>query len=142
MKQSLVILCFTVLLSGCSSEPTLIAISGMVKLDNVPAGFARVRVYSTTDPTVSGFAMADATGKYSLGDASKKTGLPAGEYKVAFNQSVINGKPSSQSSGGKPEEKIAGEKEGIPEIYRSPATSTEKITISSSSTNFDFDLKK
>lgn len=130
---------------GCSGEPTRLPISGSVKVGGVPAGFATVRFIPSgpnADPMYGSIIPCDDKGEFILGSDGKNTGLPPGQYKVSFSQTLINGKPSNAGSGGKKGERLAGETDGIPALYRDPEKTPELVTVSSSSKSFQFDLKK
>jgi hypothetical protein len=133
------------LLIGCSSEPSRFPVSGTVKIDGAPAAQTVLRFFPTAggaDPRSANTAISDEKGNWSLKQSGKNEGLPSGEYKVTFSQTLVNGKAVLGGSGGKKSERLAGEKEAIPEIYRSQATTTIIANVSSSSTTFDFDIKR
>jgi hypothetical protein len=139
--------CFSILLLGCGAGggPTRFPVSGTVKIDGVPAGLVTVRFIPTgprANPTYGGIVVADATGTFTLGTDGTNSGLPAGQYKVTFSQTLIGGVPTLGGSGGKETETSAIEVEGVPESYRDPNTTTESITVSKNSKPFAFDLKK
>jgi hypothetical protein len=133
------------LFAGCSSEPTRYPVTGTVTIDGAPAGHATVKFIPAepgTDPKHGGLVTADAEGKFSLGEEGKNTGLPAGSYKVAFSQALINGKASVGGSGGKASERLPGETDGVPESYRDPKTTPVTATVGPGSTTFTFEIKK
>src|SRR5262245_5692378 len=81
----------TVLAAGCSSEATRYPGQGTFTIDGAPAGLTTIKflpVDPNTDPRHAGMAMADGSGKYAIGGDGKNTGLPAGDYKVTFTQTV------------------------------------------------------
>src|SRR5262249_14240144 len=106
-------------LAGCSFEPTRYALSGSVTLHGGPAPLAVLRFYPTggANPMYGGTARTDAEGKFTLGEDGQASGLPAGDYKVTFSQTLVNGRPTLGGSGGKKSEALAGEREGLPEPY-------------------------
>jgi hypothetical protein len=128
------------LLAGCSSEPTRYAVTGTVKVDGKPGSYVTLRFHPEGGAGLGGVVVADAKGEYSL-SGEGNAGLPAGSYKVTFSQTLINGKPSRGGSGGKAAEKVATERENLPEKYRKPETTPETARIGGASNSFDFDLK-
>lgn len=128
---------------GCSFEPTRYPISGTVKI-NGASGANAVVVFTpsagATDTYRGGSVTTDKDGKFSLGDPAKNTGLLAGEHKVSFSQTLINGKPAHGGSGSKKSEQVAGEKEAVPAAFRKADTTPITVKIGSTST-FDFDVK-
>jgi len=65
------------------------------------------------DSSPGGSGPADASGRFTIGENGKNTGLPSGEYKVTFSANVVKGKPTLAGSGGKKAEKEATEKEAV-----------------------------
>lgn len=128
---------------GCSFEPTRYPISGTVKI-NGATGANAVVVFTpaagVTDAYRGGSVTTDKDGKFSLGDKGKNTGLLAGEHKVTFTQTLINGKPAHGGGGSKKSEQLSGEKEAVPAAYRKAETTPIAVKIGSTST-FDFDVK-
>jgi hypothetical protein len=134
---------FVGLAAGCSSEPARYAVSGTVTIEGAPAGLAVVKFFPAdpgTNPRSGGTAVADNTGKFSMGSGGTNTGLPAGEYKVTFSQTVDQGRPVL-GSGGKKSEPVPG-KETVPEAYRNPKTTPISARVGRDSTAFTFDIKK
>ena len=132
-------------LVGCSGEPSRRGVEGTVKIDGVPAPLTAVRFFPTdpnADPRSANTATTDNNGAWSLNQEGKNAGLPVGEYKVTFSQTLVRGKAVLGGSGGKKSERLAGETEGVPEIYRNVATTPETAHVSSSSTLFNFELKR
>ena len=138
-------LLFAVGLFGCSGEPSRLGVEGTVKIDGVPAPMTVIRFFPTNpdaDPRSANTAKSDEKGIWSLKQDGKNAGLPVGDYKVTFSQTTVRGKPVLSGSGGKKNERLAGELENVPEIYRNPATTTITAHVSNSSTTFDFDIKR
>jgi hypothetical protein len=134
---------FAGLAAGCSSEPTRYPVSGTVTMDGVPAGLAVVKFFPAdpgTHATSGGSVIADIAGKFSIGARGTNSGLPAGEYKVTFSQTVDRGRPV-MGSGGKKSEAVPGV-EAVPEAYRNPKTTPISARVGRDSTTFTFDIKK
>jgi hypothetical protein len=135
---------FAVLASGCSSEAPRYPVSGTIAIDGVAAGLTTVRFLPTdpnVDPRFAGMTMADNTGKFSIGADGKNTGLPAGEYKVTFTQTVDSSGKPIVGSGGKKSEAVAG-KEAVPTAYRDAKTTPIIVQVGRNSNTFTFDIKK
>jgi hypothetical protein len=130
--------------SGCSFEETRYPVSGTVAIGGAPAGLTVVK-FLPSDPNVdskhAGSTMADSDGKFSIGGDGKNTGLPAGEYKVTFSQTVTAGGKPIVGSGGKRSEPVAG-KEAVPSEYRDVKTTPITVQVGRDSTTFAFDIKK
>src|SRR5437764_247254 len=94
--------------AGCSSEPSRYPVSGTVTANGAPVALATVKFLPAgpdADPRSGGMGVADESGKFVIGgEPGKNTGLPAGEYKVTFSQTLVNGKPTLGGSGGKKSE--------------------------------------
>ena len=129
--------------AGCSfGEPTRYAVTGTVTMDGAPAPFVVVSFRSPeANSRGGGSGPTDATGKFTIGETGKASGLPAGEYKVTFSQTLVNGKPTLAGSGGKPGEKVKTEKEAVPDDYRDPEKTPITATIGSGTNDFTFDIK-
>jgi hypothetical protein len=135
---------FSALSSGCSFEEPRYPVSGTVAIDGVPAGLTMVRFLPAdpnTDPRFAGMTMADDNGKFSIGADGKNTGLPAGEYKVTFTQTVDGSGKPIVGSGGKKSEAVAG-KEAVPQAYRDIKTTPVTVQVGRNSNTFTFDIKK
>jgi hypothetical protein len=135
---------FAVLAPGCSFEVPRYPVSGTVAIDGVAAGLTTVK-FLPADPNADlrngGMTMADGTGKFSIGADGKNTGLPAGEYKVTFTQTVDSkGKPIV-GSGGKKSEAVAG-KEAVPDAYRDVKTTPVSVRVGRDANTFTFEIKK
>ncbi|WP_157368595.1 hypothetical protein [Zavarzinella formosa] len=94
------------------------------------------------DQSGGGTARTDETGKFSYGDEGSKSGLAAGEYKVLVSQTLVNGRPSIAGSGGKKSEKMAGEIENIPDVYRDINTTTLTAKVGKDSRTITLELFK
>lgn len=129
-------------LVGCGSEPSRYAAKGTVTIDGVPAPFVVVK-FRSEDPkaTTGGTGATDPAGKFVIGEDGKNTGLPAGDYKVTFSQTLVNGKPTLAGSGGKKQEKEKTEKEAIPADYRDPQKTPHSATIGGGANDFAFEIK-
>ncbi len=131
--------------AGCSSEPTRYAISGTVTANGAPVALAVVKFIPAApgaDTLSGGMGVADEAGKFTIGgEPGKNTGLPAGEYKVTFSQTLVNGRPTLGGSGGKKSEKLAGEKEAVADVYRDPQSTPVTARVGRDSTTFTFEIK-
>jgi hypothetical protein len=146
MVRSAQILCLTILLSvtvlGCSSETSRYAATGTVTMDGAPAPLVIVRFHPVVpDTSPGGSGPTDEAGKFTLGENGKNTGLPSGEYKVTFSQTLVKGKPTLAGSGGKKAEREATEKEAVADEYCDLQKTPVTATIGSGSNNFTFDIK-
>jgi hypothetical protein len=130
-------------LAGCSWQPTRYVLTGSVTIDGVPAAYTTISFTPANgaDPKNGGLVTSDKDGRFTLGEDGKNAGLPGGEYKVTFSQTLINGKPSLGGSGGKKSEQLPTEREAVPATYRSPQTTPETVTVGSSSRTFTFAIK-
>lgn len=136
------VMLFSVVVSGCSSEPSRYAAAGTVSIDGAPAPFVLVKfIPDSPNSLTGGSGPIDPTGKFSIGETGKNTGLPSGQYKVTFSQTLVKGKPTLAGSGGKAAEKDATEKEAVADDYRDPHKTPITATIGSGSNNFAFDIK-
>jgi hypothetical protein len=130
---------------GCSSGVTRYPVAGTVVMDGQPVGLATIHFYPAdpaTDQSNGGTARTDETGKFSLGEEGKNTGLAAGDYKVLVSQTLIGGKPTVSGSGGKKSEMAPGEKENIPDVYRSLQTTTLLTHVDKNSRTVTLELTK
>jgi hypothetical protein len=133
------------LMTGCSSAVTRYPVTGTVVMDGQPVGLATVHFYpadSAVDQSNGGTARTDDAGKFSLGEEGKNSGLAAGDYKVTVSQTLIGGKPSLGGSGGKKSEMVAGEKENVPDVYRSAQTTTLTAHVDKNSRTVTLELTK
>jgi len=111
-------------------------------MDGAPAPLVLVKfIPASPDSTAGGGALADPAGKFTIGEDGKNTGLPSGEYKVTFSQTLENGKPTFGGSGGKQSERVPGEKEAVADDYRDPRKTPITAAIGRGSNNFTFDIK-
>lgn len=129
-------------LAGCSSEPARYGATGTVEMDGKPAPFVVVNFLAASgDATASGSGRTDDKGEFKIGEDGKNTGFQAGEYKVTFSQTIVQGKPTLAGSGGKAEEKQKTEKEAVADEYRDREKTPVKATIGSGSNKFKFEIK-
>jgi len=129
-------------LAGCGGEPSRYVATGTVKIDGKPAPMVVV-AFRPADPTLSvgGTGVTDDSGKFSIGENGKNTGLPVGEYKVTFSQTLVKGKPTLSGSGGNAEEKTATEREVVADEYRDLAKTPVVAKIGGSTNEFNFEVK-
>jgi hypothetical protein len=111
-------------------------------MDGAPAPLVFVKFHPPSPgSSAGGSGRADPTGKFTIGEDGKNTGLPSGEYKVTFSQTLLNGRPDVGGSGGKKAERVSGEREGVADDYRDPQKTPITATIGSGTNNFTFDIK-
>lgn len=138
---AMTLLCVAV--TGCSvGEASRYAATGTVTMDGAPAPFVIVS-FLPTDPNsrAGGSGHTDGTGKFTIGQDGKNTGLPSGEYKVTFSQTLVKGKPTLAGSGGKKSEMDKTEKEVVADEYRDREKTPVTATIGSGTNSFTFDIK-
>jgi len=146
MIRDMLISCMVILLSvtvlGCSSERSRHAATGTVTLNGAPAPFVVVRFHPpASDPTAGGSGPTDPAGKFTIGQDGKNTGLPSGEYKVTFSQTLLKGKPTLAGSGGKASEREATEKEAVADEYRDPQKTPVTASVGGGVNDFKFEIK-
>ncbi len=130
---------------GCSSEPTRHPVSGTVTINGAPAALTYVTfiaVNPSTQTSSGGSAVTDESGNFTVKNKDKAPGLMPGEYKVIFQQSLIDGKPSLNGSRGKKNAMLEGETEGVPEDYLLPDTTPIRVTVSKNMEPCRFEIKK
>jgi hypothetical protein len=128
---------------GCSREPKLVPVTGLVKLDGKPV--AGVRVYfwpeeSTANKTfVNRFAIGftGADGRFVL-HSSNGDGIAAGEYKVTFARPLARGGKAAADPNQKPEE--TGAKESLPAELTDPKKTRHTAAVSDASSDFVFEI--
>lgn len=131
-----------VAVAGCSiGEPSRYAVSGVVNMDGAPAPFVIVKFQPAGGGPGGGGGNTDQSGKFTFGEDGKDTGLPAGEYKVTFSQTLVKGKPRLGGGGGKKSETLKGEKEAVADEYRDLGKTPVTATVSSGTRSFTFDIK-
>jgi hypothetical protein len=130
-------------ISGCT--PTRYPVKGTVTINNKPAAMTRVMFIAVepATPTYSGgSATTDSEGNFTVNNGGEiGPGLMAGEYKVIFQQTLINGKPSL-GGGRKKSALLPGETEGVPEAYQVPDSTPIRINVKSNMEPLKFDIKK
>jgi hypothetical protein len=132
------------IVQGCSSEPSRYAATGTVTMDGAPAPLVVVKFIPVSpNGWAGGIGPTDPTGKFAIGENGKNTGLPSGEYKVTFSQTLVRGKPTLAGGGGKKsvEETVPSEREAVADDYRDPQKTPIIATIGSGTNNFTFDIK-
>ena len=130
---------------GCSSEPSRYPVTGTVTIQGAPAPLTVVTfiALNPSTPTSSGgVAITDENGNFTLKNKDKDPGLMAGEYKVIFQQTLINGKPSLAGSRGKKGNQLDGEAEGVPNEYLDPETTPIRVIVKKNMEPCSFELKK
>ena len=102
LRTSCIAMILSVTFLGCSSEPSRYVVTGTVTMDGAPASLVVVSFLPAAPDTIGGSIVpTDATGKFTMGEEGKNNGLPRGEYKVTFSQTLVKGKPTLAGSGGK-----------------------------------------
>ena len=130
------------ILTGCSSEPSRYSVSGTVNINGAPGALVVVRFVPETEGAgMGGSGYTDQAGKFTIGGTGPNSGMPGGNYKVTFSQTLVGGKPTLAGSGGKKEELQPTEKEALPEDYRNPAKTPFSAKVGSGDNNFTFDIK-
>jgi hypothetical protein len=141
-RISLTVILLSVTVTGCSSEPSRYAATGAVTMDGAPAPLVIVRFHPVSaNSSPGGSGPTDTAGKFRIGGNGKNTGLPSGEYKVTFSQTLVNGKPTLAGSGGKAAEKVPSEKEAVADDYLDPQKTPVTATIGGGTNDFTFDIK-
>lgn len=144
LYRLLLVLSATMLL-GCSTGPVadysklgLVEISGTITLDSTPIEGAAI--YLIDDQERYSFGVTDAAGRYKLMLNSEKSGIVPGAKHVEIS-TVRNPLGDAEDDGGDEEDPDAmTEKvEKIPECYNKK--STLDVTITTSDSSLDFDLK-
>ena len=141
-RIALAVMLLPLAVAGCLGEPSRYAATGAVTIDGAPAPLVVVRFHAPSpDSTAGGSGYTDTAGKFTIGQDGKNTGLPRGEYKVTFSQTLVNGKPTLAGSGGKKEEKVPTEREAVADDYRDPQKTPITASIGSGTNTFTFDVK-
>jgi hypothetical protein len=141
-RIALAVVLLPVAIAGCSSESTKYPVTGVVTLDGAPAPLVIIRFHpAEPDSVAGGSAHTDPTGKFTIGETGNNTGLPSGEYKVTFSQTLVNGKPTLAGSGGKASEKLPSEQETVADEYRDPKQTPITATVGGGTNNFAFEIK-
>src|SRR5262245_48606437 len=99
MRNTLVGIGFCCLLVMGCSEARRYPVSGVVTINSTPAAVTTVVFQpadADADPRMGGKTVTDANGNFTIGGGDN-TGLAAGEYKVTFSQTLINGRPAHGS---------------------------------------------
>ncbi len=130
--------------AGCSWEPSRYPLKGTVTINGAPAALTHVifiAVNPVTPTSSGGSTITDKDGNFVVPSADKAPGLIAGEYKVIFQQTLVNGKPVL-GGGRKKNDRAPNEKEGVPEPYLLPDTTPQRITVRSKMEPVKFELTR
>ena len=131
------------LLCGCSpSDPSLVAVSGTVTLNDQPLANATVTfIPKDGTPGVGGVGKTDAGGKYTLtGSRDDAAGIPPGEYRVVVSKRLMpDGSEGPADDNTPPMNSPA--KESLPEGYSSMSLGTLSATVRPGAGPIDFALK-
>jgi hypothetical protein len=134
-----------IIAAGCSWERSRHAVKGTVTINGVPLALAHVSfvaVNPATPTSSGGTTTTDKEGNFVVGSQGKALGLMAGDYKVIFQQTLINGKPTLGGARGKKSAMVPGETEGVPEAYLVPDTTPVVVTVTSNMEPCKFDITK
>ena len=102
LTLSFAILCM--MAAGCSWQPSRYSVKGTATMNGAPLALAHVFFIAVNPatPTSSGASTTtDRQGNFTITDGDKTPGLMAGEYKVIFQQTLVNGTPTLGGSRGK-----------------------------------------
>ena len=128
-------------LAGCKSEPKLLLVKGTVKLGGEPLASVDIIFHPKNggqELAYRGCARSEADGTFTVLNASGVEGMPAGEYIVTFSKLVTKGGTAAKP-GTKPEGVSVVEL--LPVRYTKPETSPESANVTSSQTEFIFELQ-
>ena len=141
--QCLVVLAGIALLASCSSQPTLIAVTGTVTIDGKPASGVQVRfqpaeVDEKAPYTQYASGVTDAQGRFTLSVGDGSEGIQAGNYKVVFSRRVDRN--NSQPANPKGKAEGPGVVELIPSRYRDRNETPVAAKVSENSKEFTFEI--
>jgi hypothetical protein len=127
---------------GCgSSQPSiaLVPVSGLVTLDGSPVDQAKVTFVPQLETKGNGgWAITDASGKYTIKTPQGAVGVPMGDYKVAISRR-LNPDGSPPNPDEPPIESKA--RETLPLGVSDESKTTLKANVSATSKQFDWPLK-
>ncbi|MCU0718632.1 MAG: hypothetical protein MUC83_02930 [Pirellula sp.] len=136
------------LIAGCG-KPPMQTVQGTVKIDGKPAANCKVGFFPelgdqeifNPDRHGFGFGMTDTDGNFKIQHPQGEEGIWAGKYKVTFVAWVTSaGKPVPPET--KPSEVPGGVLNLFPDMYESPSTTKESVTVAKGVPNiFNFDIK-
>ena len=130
---------------GCSSEPSRYPVTGTVTINGSPAALTHVNFIAidpATPTSSGGSATTDGDGNFTITNGDKTPGLFSGEYKVIFQQTLMDGKPTLGGSRGKRSAMVPGESEGVPSEYLTPDTTPIRVTVKKNMEPCKFEIKK
>jgi hypothetical protein len=130
---------------GCG-KPPMQEVRGSVKLDGKPVSNCKVGFYpdvAVFDPDRHGygFGLTNDAGEFAIQHPKGEIGIWAGKYKITFVAWIS---PTGRiiEPEAKPSEVEGGVTNMFPEIYESPGTTPESVTVKSSGINdFAFDIR-
>jgi hypothetical protein len=139
------ILLHSSLLMGCG-KPPMQEVRGSVKLDGKPVSNCKVGFFpdvNVFDPDRHGygFGLTNDSGEFAIQHPQGEMGIWAGKYKITFVAWIS---PTGRiiEPEAKPSEVEGGVTNMFPEIYESPGTTPESVTVKSSGINdFAFDIR-
>jgi hypothetical protein len=125
------------LLGGCGDgRPSLVQVTGVVKVDGNPVEGAIVSFVPMTD-SKDGYkrpsaGVTDASGKFSVGTYDKTDGIPPGKYKVAIQKRELMGELPKNFDAEQPQRFNLKYKWVTPRKYGNPETSGLEAEVTSS----------
>jgi hypothetical protein len=127
--------------AGCSGDPKLVPVTGVVKLDGKPVEGVRVYFWPT-DMSVKSFqsrmaiGFSDKEGRFAL-RGTNGDGIAAGDYKVTFARPMARGKVTTDPNQ-KAEE--TGARETLKPEYTDQDKTKQTATVSEANHEFVFEL--
>ena len=148
LLQSGLLVAFLFFASGCG-KPPMQSVGGTVKIDGKPAANCKVGFFPdlseqeifNPDRHGFGFGLTDEDGNFKIQHPQGEEGIWAGKYKVTFVAWVTAaGKPVPPET--KPSEVTGGVHNLFPDLYESPSTTKESVSVAKGVPNvFNFDIK-
>jgi hypothetical protein len=129
--------------AGCG-EPSRYEVKGIVTINGKPAALTHViflAVKPATPTSSGGSTVTDNEGAFIVTNGDKTPGLMAGDYKVIFQQTLMNGKPIL-GGGRKKTDRLPGETEGVPEAYLLSDTTPVTVTVKKNMEPLKLDIQK
>jgi hypothetical protein len=125
--------------AGCSREPDLIPVTGSVKVDGQLTEGVQVSFWPADDAGKQSrnryaVGMSGRDGRFEVRSVSEK-GIEAGEYKVTFTRSVVDGKVITD-----PKKKASHARQTLPARYGEQDQTDITARVTKDSHDFVFDL--
>ena len=133
------------LLTGCSSVPPMVPVTGIVRIEGKPMANVKVCFYPeklNEDQNKNGFgsAITDDTGTYTIEGTANQQGLFPGNYRVTLSLPVD--KQGKMLPGGVKPSEVRGSKNLVPSKYHNQNTTPEIVEVQRTGLHKDFDLTK